>query len=457
MMNSPTSLPQVELDYEALPIEAIALSTDHIDRAVQLSHQIPDKLRKWQTYLHALALFGFEEWLERQAAEFNLNQEQSSVFQPAVANAIEAVCNLKVGEFKLCLIATGYPAEDEVILPRAIVDLPEFVPHFYVLVEVQEEEGSAIVSGFLPYNQLLSRRATVNLQADEDWTYEVPLTWFESDPERLLLYLRCLDESAIPLPAVPRDRLTALSRMQRELATLLPQLRSAGRQLWQVLTWEQGVAVLANPELLNLVYQVQSSREAGSELSSNVNIYISDFLQLLTQPAINVGRWLWNELDELAHSLSWMLLPNLAPSPMRSPVEEFEAIALQIQHRGLEIPPLARGACREVLLAGIPLRLYAVTWPLPPAPPDNQCWTLLLVLGVPSNMTLPYGIKFRVSDKTEVLAEQVLDPEQGDRYLYTCVIGAWEERFIVTVGLTNGIELTLPPFSFQPQPGTLQL
>lgn len=141
---------------------------------------------------------------------------------------------------------------------------------------------------------------------------------------------------------------------------------------------------------------------------------------------------------------------------MRSPTEEFETIVAQLQHRGQKIPSQVRGAYREMLLAEIPLRLYALTWPLL-SEPDSQWWSLLLVLGTPTEITLPYGLKFRVSDKTGVLTEQVLDSEQGDRYLYSCVVGAWEERFIVTLGLTNGIELTLPPFSFQPREGTVQL
>ena len=179
---------------------------------------------------------------------------------------------------------------------------------------------------------------------------------------------------------------------------------------------------------------------------------------------MNVGRWLWNELDEFANSLSWMLLPNPTrmrslkeETAMRSPTKEFEDIASQLKQRGQEIPLQARGAYREVLLAGIPLRLYAITWPLL-SDSEPQWWSLLLVLGIPSEITLPCSLKFRVSDKTGVLAEQVLNPEQREpSLLFTCVVGDWNERFLVTVGLTNGLELTLPPFGFEPERGRLGL
>jgi hypothetical protein len=79
-------------------------------------------------------------------------------------------------------------------------------------------------------------------------------------------------------------------------------------------------------------------------------------LKLITQPAINVGRWLQDELDEIAQEFSWRLLPNVTPIPaMRSPIEEFQIITTQLQHRGLEISSQARGAYYDMLLGGINL------------------------------------------------------------------------------------------------------
>lgn len=444
MINFLMDIPQL-LDVEVLPLSSITLSTDVITQAVQLSQPIVHEARQWQTYLNALALFGFEQWLKERTPELSCNREQSSVFHPTVANAIASVCHLEVNGFKLCLLATDTLIDEEITVPRAVVDIPEFVPHFYVLVDVREEQEIVRVFGLLSYQQLMERRATVELQADEDWTYQLPLTWFESDPDSLLLYLRGLNPAAIPLPTVPSTRLTTLSTMQQELAAVLPQLQAPECHLWQVLTWEQGVAVLTNPELLNWVYQVQNCQIGEEE--PKLNKSLSDLLHLLTQPAINVGRWLWNELDELAQSFSWVLLPNLAPTALRSPVEEFEAIASRLEHKGLNIPPHARGAYRELGLAGIPLRLYALAWPLVDES-ESQGWTLLMMLGTPSGSTLPCSLQLRVSDQTGVLVEQMPTPGSDDTYLFTRVIGDWDEKFVVSVRLTNGLELTLPPFAF---------
>nr|WP_317891633.1 hypothetical protein [Tolypothrix sp. PCC 7601] len=78
-----------------------------------------------------------------------------------------------------------------------------------------------------------------------------------------------------------------------------------------------------------------------------------------------------------------MLLPSFADAsqmrPIRSPEEEFEVIATQLRQRGLEIPVQARGAYQDLLLAGIPLRLYAVTWHLL-SESEQPEWSLLLTL-----------------------------------------------------------------------------
>ncbi len=436
-------------DFEKLPTGAIILSNDDINRAVECSSQIPNKSRQWQIYLTTLAVLGFEHWLEERDYSIPSHIENCSIFQPATANLLPSICHLQIGQFKLCLIAIGSLTDAEVTLPRVVVDLPEFAANFYVLIEVLEEQEHVIIRPFLSYQQLRDKLTKANLVPESDWTYQIPLTWFDNDPDRLLLYLRCLEPDAISLPAIkPKERIQTLTTMQDELAKLLPQLQTSQQELWQVLNWEQGVAVLTNTELLNWVYKAQKNIFITEELNQNSNYYLSDLIQLVTKPAVNVGRWLWDELDELAQQLSWTLLPQIMPATrMRSPIEEFKRIASQLQQQGIEIPSSARGAYQDLLLAGFQLRLYAVTWNLL-SKPDPNSWTLLLILGSPLPEDLPHTLKFRVSDKTGILVQQEANREQGVSYLFTRVVGSWDDKFLVSVSLMDGVELTLPPFEF---------
>lgn len=443
---------EAENDLEAFPEETIALSPESINKAVEFSLNIPTEQQQWRTYLNRLALDAFEEWLSLRSSELTIDQKHCTVLQPEMANVLDAVSNLQVAQFKLCLIATGSFTDEEVTLPRAVVDLPEFIPHFYVIVEVQEEQETAVVQSFMSYEQLMNRRSTVNLEADQDWTYQVPLTWFEANSDRLLQCLRCLEPKAIALPAIPSNRLVQLAAIRSELLTKLPQLQSHASQLWQVLTWEQGAIVLTNRDLLSWLYQLQRGEIISASNQTSLQQHFSDILQLLTKPAMNVGRWLLNELDEFAQELSWVLLPSIAlASPlreMRSPAQEFEAIAKQLRHNNVEIPTLARAAYRGLQLAGIPLRLYAITWSI--VSDSLPEWELLLVLGTGSGTSLPAGLRLRISDQSSVLVEQKLEAQTSESYLFASVIGNWDEKFIVTVGLQAGIEETLPPFSFNP-------
>ncbi|MGB3653527.1 MAG: DUF1822 family protein [Rivularia sp. (in: cyanobacteria)] len=442
MTNLSTEILPMTLEFEQLPPEAITLSRSQIDRAVELSNQIKDESKQWQTYLNALSLSAFETWLESRGNSFNINRDECTVLEPGLANLIPAVANLKVGEYKLCLITTGSFIDEQVDLSRIVVDLPEYIPHFYVLVEVIESEEKAVVQGFLSYKELSSRQQSVNLEPDSDWTYEIPLNWFCNEPDRLLLYLRCLEPAAISLPAIPTNRTQSLELVKNELIQILPQLRT--KELWEALTWEQASVVLTNQELIDWIYNLQTQEETLS--TTSIQKHLSDIFKLITQPAINVGRWLWDELDDLAEE-TWNLLPNIAPQPvMRSPVEEFTVISSQLQRKGLEIPVQARGAYQDLSLAGVPLRLYAVAWHLL-SESDPNLWTLLLILGTPALEHLPTNLKLRVSDQIRILVEQEVNSQLGNNYLFTRVVGNFDEKFLVSVSLGDGVEMTLP-FAF---------
>jgi hypothetical protein len=436
----------MSMDFERLPTESLNLEPEEINYAIALSNQIPDDSRQWQTYLNALALFTFKKWLEERDDNLTLNWQESTIAKPALANAIPTVTNLQVGQFQICLISLGSLFDEQVPLPRLVVDLPEFIPHFYILVEVLEEQNCGIVQGVITYQQLKENiTASSGVTNHSNWTYEIPLDWFEKDPSNLLLYLRTLAPEAILLPPIPTNRQQQLTVIENELVRLLPRLQAPETELWQVLNWQQGSTVLTSPDLIGWIYKLQTNNLETANLAS-LQVYLLDFIKLITLPAINLGRWLWDELDEIGTSLSWQLI-NLTPArEFRSPVEEFQNIKLQLQVKGVQIPTVARCGHHNFNFAGNPLRIYAVAWNSSTAN-DPNTWSLILILGAPVPNTLPNNLKFRVSDQTGILTEQQVNLQQVD-YLYASVTGTWDEKFIATVSIANGIEVALPPFAF---------
>jgi hypothetical protein len=177
------------LEIEALREEQIELSEDQIEQAVHLSESITDPSQQWQLYIHALALVGFKQWLSEWAPDLEIDESHYSLFQP---DQLVAVCNFSVAKFNICLIAIPIALESTVDLPKAIVDRHQFAPHFYTLIEVQEEQMQVKVRGYLRQDKLFEQQRSHPLKSISEDRYAVPITWFNPDSTDLLLELRCL-------------------------------------------------------------------------------------------------------------------------------------------------------------------------------------------------------------------------------------------------------------------------
>ena len=109
-------------------LEIISLEEQY-QQAFLISEQINNQSRKWQVYFQCLALFAFEEWLYEREPSLTVNTENSSTLQHQYANLIDAVCNLEVGNFQVCLIHSMLLTHEEIAIPREAIDLPEYPAH----------------------------------------------------------------------------------------------------------------------------------------------------------------------------------------------------------------------------------------------------------------------------------------------------------------------------------------
>lgn len=179
-------------DLRLLLPEVILLESEYFARASKISNQVTDQAHQWQTYLNALGLLGFEQWLKERLPEQPVTRDTKT---------IEAVGNLNVGDFKLSVIATEHLLDEVVNLPQYAINKPDFAAHFYVVLEVLEEQEQVIIRGFLRYDQLVNYRNQAHLQI-RDNCYQLPLKEFDTEPNHLLYYSRFLEPTAIPLPIV---------------------------------------------------------------------------------------------------------------------------------------------------------------------------------------------------------------------------------------------------------------
>ena len=183
-------------DLRLLLPEVIWLEPEHFQQARKMSNQVRSEAQQWKTYLNTLGLSAFQEWLRERMPEQPINRE---------TNLIEPICQLKVGEFKLGVIATEHILDEVVHVPQAAIDRPDEAAHFYVVLEVAEEQEEAIIRGCLRYDELVNYRSKVNLQLSQDSCYQLPLSLFDAESNHLLFYCRHLEPSAIPLPGVSKE------------------------------------------------------------------------------------------------------------------------------------------------------------------------------------------------------------------------------------------------------------
>jgi len=103
------NLERASTDLRLLLPEVIELEPDHFQQATEMSNQVRSEAQQWQTYLNTLALSAFQVWLRDRIPEQAINRE---------SNLIESICQLKVGEFKLGLIATEHILDEVVNVPQ---------------------------------------------------------------------------------------------------------------------------------------------------------------------------------------------------------------------------------------------------------------------------------------------------------------------------------------------------
>ncbi len=426
------------LEAETQSPNLIVLSEEDLERAVAQTETLRPA-EGWQAHLNAIAWVGFQQWLSERGIA--VENPACSVTRPEVAGLLSAVCSLEVNGFRLCLIPAGSLDDEAVTIPRAALELAAFVPQLLVLVDVREEVGQVDVQGCLRYDQMRAHIAALpeELTAHRDWTYTIPRTWFDLDPDALLLYLRCLPPEALASGsvasgsvAIAPPTLPSVAQVQETLSTLAGRLQSQV-PIWKLLTWEQAAVVLTQPELGRSLLPSPSPGPVA-------------------QAVVNVRQWFQDSV-QIPQDQDWRLLPPLSRLQeatsmryARSPVEQFEDIVTTISQSGTPIPSQARAAYRDLTWETVSVRLYAITWDLSTA--SDQAWCLLLLLGPQPNRELPAGITLRISDDIQVLDQQTLSETGPDAYLFSQVVGEWREQFQVTVNLTNGAEITLPPFTY---------
>jgi hypothetical protein len=266
MLSSPIS----PNEFRALLPEAIWLDTHHFEQARELSHQSHEsssEALQWQTYVNALAFLGFTQWLDEKMPEKELGQvgrPSESILAKPVANFMEGACQFRMGEFKLCLIAAEHVLDEVISIPQRAIFDPDLAAHFYIAIEVCQEEEQVILRGVLRHDQLTHYLSQGDGQATAEGYYPIPLSLFDPEPNHLLSYCRYLDAIAIPLPAPSTEPVASPSASITELRKSVQNTQTYLRQWLQNRAEEGWIAIetLIHPD----AYLALSTRNSEASI-----------------------------------------------------------------------------------------------------------------------------------------------------------------------------------------------
>ena len=348
--------------FTPLTPHTIALSEASTTWAAEVCRQINDPDEQWFTFLNALAVSGVEQWLEESKAKAG----DSYTYKVSTKTAT----TLQVGQYRLYIAPMGELRDNQVTIPAIANETPN---HLYLLVDVNEEASQVSLVGGLRHDQLQE-----SVQENQD--YIISTEQFSITPERLLLYLNCLDASAL--------------------------------------------------------------------VAAGLADTVSQLTETIATGVINAGKWLQNQLDDVAQQLAWELL---SPSPVPSfrqtapTAANIAELTDELASLGIDIPQTARGAYTTLTIDSKTYRFAALTWQLMDS--DQPEWSLSFLLGT-SGEPLPEGLTLQVSDEQQILTTKTISPGEATAYIYTQVIGTLDEKFSGEIRLPSGEQIPLPQFEF---------
>lgn len=159
---------------------------------------------------------------------------------------------------------------------------------------------------------------------------------------------------------------------------------------------------------------------------------------------INIASWIEGKLDEVSENLSGLLFANqqLAMSAFRSQptlpslLDELKTEGILINDNVTVVLPVQLGENS--------LKIYA----FPSLLNYNNEWSLVLAVGKVNETSLPIGLELKVTDESQILSSQEIEPDDNLTYIYTQVIAEFGEQLTATISLNTGETIVLPSFGY---------
>jgi len=404
-----TSSSLLKFDYNELTTAIMELPSIAVDWAISAAQSVPSA-QSWQTLINAMALSGLEQWLEEQGLEVSSVDKRQQVTAPI------PLC--QVNGFRLYLLTQGSLSADMVRVSSSAMDQSVGDSHLYVLAQVNEEVGQVTIVSGLRRDHIAHHRQQSPWTLNPDDTYSIPLHCFDTSSENLLLYLNCL---------APEQ---------------LTQYRSI------------------NPAPVQQTTANHATNSIPAQPTQTWQQVANNFITEASTEVIKISGWLTQTFDDMVDQFTWdelLLQPTVTSDHFFPGAVGFRGGAVELDSLlsdissilpdDLNIPNNFISFQSDSKVKSSPVRLYAVAWPLIKNPPDENWSLLVFVVSIDSSHPLPPGTSLTIADEGGPFSSDILNPNSSNNYLYTQVIGNWDESFVVSATLPNQSPIRWPAFT----------
>jgi len=253
------------------------LLSKHHQEASKLSEKYSDQDKQWTVYLKILAVIGFEEWLKEKQPNLKINKDDLLL----LSEENDLISNLQIEDFKFCLILINSYTEETITFPQELITSSQYASHFYVIIEVLEEENLVMIRGFIRYDQLLKyfeNTSSITMENlpeilekimnNNQASYQLPIENFNPKLNQLLYNLKFVKPSAIAIP-IKFKQTTKLSQwLSQKIETFTDNIEQITETGWQML---EEINNLINSESLQLGFasNIRSSKIIENNLKVN--------------------------------------------------------------------------------------------------------------------------------------------------------------------------------------------
>ncbi|WP_035799020.1 DUF1822 family protein [Crocosphaera chwakensis] len=180
----------------------LELSEDTLEGSWQQIDRYSSLSRRWQAYLHQVALTSFLNWLqEEQSIKAKVWPNRSAL--PSFLEVVDGTA-IEFDGVRLLLLVTDSLDVDEMRVPQEWVDIPSWVADYYLAVQINPDDGYLRVFGYTTHQQLKTKGTydgsdRVYYLSENDLIADLDLLWIT----RQLCPNEILQEPIVSLPPLP--------------------------------------------------------------------------------------------------------------------------------------------------------------------------------------------------------------------------------------------------------------